>query len=66
LKDLHRIGEEIGLPGRKATAELPKMTSLFLIYDHQQQTAFEKLMDSIRTRAKELGISIKAADLPDI
>lgn len=66
LKDLHRIGEKIGLPARKTKAELPKMASLFLIYEHQQQTAFEKLMDSIRTRAKELGISIKTAELPDI
>jgi serine/threonine protein kinase len=64
LKDLHRIGEEIGLPGRAPRVDTLNMTSLFLVYENHQQTQFKQLMDKIRAQAKELGISIKAADLP--
>ncbi len=64
LRDLHRIGEEIGLPGRVPTAEPLNMASLVMVYENRQQTQFKELMDIIRTQAKELGISIKAADFP--
>ena len=64
LKDLHRIGEEIGLPGRAPRVDTLNMTSLFLVYENHQQTQFKQLMDKIRAQAKELGVSIKAADLP--
>ena len=66
LKELNRIGDEIGLPGRAAKPEPLNMASLFLVYEDRQQTEFEKLLESIRSHAKELGISIKTADLPDI
>jgi tRNA A-37 threonylcarbamoyl transferase component Bud32 len=62
LKDLLRIGEEIGLPGRIPKAEPPNIASLFLVYENHQQAQFKELMDRIRDQAKELGISMKAAD----
>jgi len=43
LKDLHRIGEEIGLPGRVPEAEPLNMASLFLVYKNHQQTQSHKL-----------------------
>jgi eukaryotic-like serine/threonine-protein kinase len=64
LKELHRIGEEIGLPGRTPKAEPLNMASLFLVYENRQQGQFKALMDKIRTQAKKLGISIKAEDFP--
>ena len=64
LKDLQRIGEEIGLPGRIPRAEPLNMASLFLVYQNHQQSQFKELMDKIRAQAKELGISIKATDFP--
>ena len=62
LRDLYRIGEEIGLPGRIPKAEPPNMASLFLVYENHQQAQFKELMENIRAQAKELGISVKAAD----
>lgn len=66
LKDLHNIGEEIGLPGRVPREEPHNTASLFLAYENHQQAQFKELMDRIRTQAKELGITIKAADFPDL
>jgi hypothetical protein len=64
LKALQRIGEEVGLPGRLPKAEPLNMASLVMIYENHQQAQFTELMDIIRAQAKELGISIKAADFP--
>jgi serine/threonine protein kinase len=66
LKDLHRIGEIIGLPNRAPKAEPLNMASLFLVYGNHQQTEFKKLVEHIRGQAKELGISIKAAEFPHV
>jgi hypothetical protein len=42
------------------------MTSLFMVYEENQQPAVEQLMESLRTQAKELGIHLKAADLSEL
>jgi CRP-like cAMP-binding protein len=64
LKDLHRIGEAIGLPGRTPQAEPLNMASLFLVYENHQQPQLNAFMEKIRAEAKKLGISIKTADFP--
>jgi hypothetical protein len=42
------------------------MTSLFMIYNENQQPEVKRFMERLRAQAKQLGIDLKAADLSDL
>ena len=66
LDDLNRLADELGIISNYPVEEKVNMTSLFMVYNENQQPAVKQLMKSLRDQAKELGIDLKSADLSDI
>jgi CRP-like cAMP-binding protein len=66
LDDLNRLADELGIAGKHTADEKINMTSLFMVYNENQQLAVEQLMKKFRAEAKELGIGLKAADLSEL
>ena len=66
LDDLNRLAVDLGIGGKQPADKKMNMTSLFMVYKENQQPAVEKLMESLRAQAKELGIDLKAADLSEL
>ena len=66
LDDLNRLAEELGIAGTHPAEDKINMTSLFMVYNENQQPAVKQLMENLRAQARELGIDLKAADLSDL
>ena len=66
LDDLNRLADELGIASKRPTDEKINMTSLFIVYNENQQPAVKQLMENLRAQAEELGIDLKAADLSDL
>jgi CRP-like cAMP-binding protein len=66
LGDLNRLADGLGIVGKHPVDKQINMTSLFMVYNENQQPAVKQLMESLRTQAQELGINLKSADLSDL
>jgi serine/threonine protein kinase len=66
LDELNRLADELGIASKHPTDEKINMTSLFMVYNENQQPAVYQLMKSLRAQAKVLGIDLKAADLSEL
>jgi serine/threonine protein kinase len=66
LKALKSLAAEIGLKGYEQPPKMLNMSSLIMVYKDEQKLEFKNLMDLIHSKAKELGIALKSADLKDI
>ena len=66
LDELNRLADELGIASKHPTDEKINMTSLFMVYNENQQPAVKQLMKSLRAQAKVLGIDLKAADLSEL
>jgi serine/threonine protein kinase len=66
LDELNRLADELGIASKHPTDEKINMTSLFMVYNENQQPAIKQLIKSLRAQAKVLGIDLKAADLSEL
>ncbi|MGD2099138.1 MAG: protein kinase [Desulfobacterales bacterium] len=66
LGDLDRLAHELGIASKHPADEKMNMTSLFMVYQDNQQAAVKQLMLTLRKQARELGIDLKSADLSDL
>jgi serine/threonine protein kinase len=66
LDVLEDLGHEMDITSKHPVAEKMNMTSLFMVYKENQQSAVKQLMESLRVQAKQLGIDLKSADLSDL
>ena len=63
---LRPLAEQFGLTDKASFAERRRMATFFMIYKDYHQSALTRLMEEFGTRAQELGIDMKMADLKDI
>ena len=66
LDELNRLADELGIASKHPIDEKINMTSLFMVYNENQQPAVKQLMKNLRAQAKVLGIDLKAADLSEL
>ena len=66
LDDLNFLADELGIARKRPADEKINMTSLFIVYNENRQSAVKQLMQNLRAQAEELGIDLKAADLSDL
>ena len=66
ISDLNHFADELCIDSKHAAEEKVNMTSLFMVYNENQQSAVRLLMKKLRMQAKELGIDLKAADLSEL
>ena len=66
LEDLQQLSRDLGQGDREIAPETRKMTSLNLIYSDEQEVAFNQLLEEFSTKAKNLGVDIKAAEFKNI
>jgi serine/threonine protein kinase len=66
LEALRRLASDLGQEDTKIDSKIRKMTSLHLIYSDERQIALNRLLEEFSTKAKNLGIDIKAAEFKDI
>lgn len=65
VKGLQRLAAKIGLNVDHLFPEKMKMRTVHLFYGDSEQTAVEELLEEIGGRAREMGLVLKAAPLPD-
>ena len=65
LADLNRMAAELGVASQYNEGQKINMTSLFMVYEENQQPAVRQLMKRLRAQARELGIDLKAADFKE-
>jgi serine/threonine protein kinase len=66
LGDLLPLAEELGLTPSSAAQEKRSMTTLHLIYADDQRLALKQLMEEFSTKARKIGVELKAAEFPEI
>jgi CRP-like cAMP-binding protein/tRNA A-37 threonylcarbamoyl transferase component Bud32 len=66
LEFLNQLGEEFGQNKRDRQGNKSKMATLLMIYNEERQGALNSLMDEFSTRFKDLGITLKSADVHDL
>lgn len=66
MEELQPFVRELGLANKDLSMEQTKMASLFLIYKDEHQLALAELMDDFTSKARSLGIVLKAADFKDL
>jgi CRP-like cAMP-binding protein len=66
LQDLNPLARELGVTERAPAAARKRMTTLFMIYEDQQQLELNKLMEEFSGRLADMGITFKAADFSEI
>ena len=64
--DLNRRAAELGIVSQHHENQKINMTSLFMVYEENQQPAVRQLMKRLRAQARELGIDLKAADFSEL
>ena len=65
IEALAEILPQCNLPLEPAPS-VRKMTSLFLIYDEDKQKEVARLTEEFSSAVKKLGVTLKAADFPDV
>ncbi len=66
MGDLLPLAAELGLTPSSAAQEKRSMTTLHLIYEDDQRLALKQLMEEFSTKARKIGVELKAAEFPEI
>jgi eukaryotic-like serine/threonine-protein kinase len=66
IEDLQTLADKTGVSRKSKPRQREKMTNLFLIYKEEQQIALSQLMEEFSSKARELGVVLKASDLYEI
>jgi CRP-like cAMP-binding protein len=66
LEALEPLAEQIGLTSKYAAFQRRKLSTLFLMYNEDQQIALSRLMEDFTEKAKQIGVILRAADFKDI
>ena len=66
LGDIEHLAYKLGIASKHPVDNKMNMTSLFMVYQDNQQAAVKQLMENLREQARELGIDLKSADLSDL
>ena len=60
------LAEEFGLTTELRAQNKKGLTTLHLIYDDGQRLALKKLLEDFNTKARKIGVELKAAEFPEI
>lgn len=66
LEDLHHLAKRFGLNDKDLLTERRRMATFFLLYKDEQQQVLNRLMESLSSMVRELGIELKATELKDL
>jgi serine/threonine protein kinase len=63
LKDLEPLAKEYGLTGMFRNNSKKKISTIFLVYGDEHQSALQHLMEDFNSKAKIMGIKMEVADI---
>jgi serine/threonine protein kinase len=63
LEDLEPLAQEYGLPEMSRNSERQNISTIFLFYGEEHQSALKHLMEDLNSKAKKVGIKMKVSDI---
>jgi CRP-like cAMP-binding protein len=63
LEDLEPLAQEYGFPEMSRDSERQNISTIFLFYGEEHQSALKHLMEDLNSKAKKVGIKMKVSDI---